>query len=175
MRKTLFQLLLTITLTFTIGSAWAADIVPHTFASGNQAYAESVNQNFSALENAMPGVAYISTTESGFALAVQAAYSTTLELNAPSNGFAVVVAFGTGQCTSTNANLNISLSDETNSIKSTNWNHGREHNLYQAYHISHVFPVTAGVTEFRIQSSCSSGIGTLTHSAFYAMFFPLRY
>jgi len=71
--------------------AWALDVVPHQFSSDTPAYAASVNQNFSALQDALvAGWTDVDTTAGGTTTSAVATTINSITFTAPSNGAVIV-------------------------------------------------------------------------------------
>jgi len=68
--------------------------VPHDFHTGDVAYAADVNENFEALENALPGVEWTTISKSAASISTSGTDIGTVVINAPEDGFVVLQVNG---------------------------------------------------------------------------------
>jgi hypothetical protein len=173
MKKLVLTLCIGLLTIFSASIVQANMTIPNTFTSGTPAHADSVNDNFTAIEIAMPGIEFIDTpihTAVGFPSAV----ASSIQVTAPTDGFLFVHAWGNGNCSTMSENFMLQLENETTGvITGTAVNH-RNTNHYQHFSISHVFVVGPGTDKINLLARCDTsgliGVNTLT-----AIFLPNRY
>lgn len=192
-------------LALTAHPALPADLaIPNTFVPGTPATATSVNQNFTAIQNAVNSkqnpvvpcpagqtintvnqdgtvVCLVANDTSGVEFvnntsgSISGTTATIATITATVPAAGFLIATVHGNASCSGSFIVVTLQNATTSVTSPTTFDSRANSNFQYYTVNYVFPVNPGANVINAQASCSGGTGFMNVNTLNAIFVPNRY